>query len=776
MELLEGESLADRIHRGALPLGDVIRYGAQIAEALDRAHREGIVHRDLKPGNVMITKGGAKLLDFGLAKSAAIEVNPDGATQQKPLTQEGTILGTFQYMAPEQLEGLEADARSDIFALGAVLYEMITGRRAFDGKTKTSLIAAIVAAQPPPISVAQPLAPSALEHIVNKCLEKNADERWQSAHDVAQELRWAGNETTVASRVRPQRWVWSLVTLFALGTIVFGALYLQARLRPSPRIAFSIPPPVGFTVTGAVISPDGRSVALQLSKPGESSIWIRRLEAVDPVRLTAKGQLSNPIPLCWSPDGKSLLLVDPSGLIKLSIAGGKPELVAPRAGYGDGAAWSRSGTILYSPRFGEGLSRVPASGGELTKVTTLDAARHETLHGYPHFLADDDHFLYLVRTTGEVKSEIFAGSLSKPLKKQLVKADSLVGAWKDRLLFVRDGAMYAQEFDQKALEVRGEPRKILDDVFYYEDVASSGASVSAAGEILYVPAAQVRMQLQWTDRNGRPAEKLAELTDVGPMSLSPDESKIAMLRFDAKKGAFDVYTFDVARGLETKITGGLANHRSVHWSPDGQQLFFSADRAGMYDLFAEIEDGTAPARELWSGGDDKHVTDVSSDGKYVLANYYSPATRNDVWLVPTNGREKPRPLIVTDGTDAFAHFSPDGKSILYTSNRSGRDEVFVRSFPDGRSVQVSTGGGADAQWSGKSEIIFMAPDRTLMAAPVQMTGSAVEVAKPTPLFQLPDTVVSWTTSRRSDRFLTASIIDPQENIRVVNYVSSWDER
>ena len=314
MELLDGETLADRIGRGPLSLAEVVRYGSQIAEGLDRAHRAGIVHRDLKPGNIMITKSGAKLLDFGLAKAAVLEINPEGATQQKPLTQEGTILGTFQYMAPEQLEGLEADARTDIFGLGAVLYEMVTGKRAFEGKTRTSLIAAIVGGQPPAISALQPLAPTSLEHIITKCLEKDPDDRWQSAHDIAEELKWAGSVRSEQLTPRSTRWLWVAIAFLATVAAASSALYLRQRARKAEGFSFSILPPLGYAIRQPAISPDGREIAfVGRERSGEQSLWVRHAGTVQPVRITEKGSVSNPEKPFWSPDGKWVGFTDAGG-------------------------------------------------------------------------------------------------------------------------------------------------------------------------------------------------------------------------------------------------------------------------------------------------------------------------------------------------------------------------------------------------------------------------------------------------------------------------------
>jgi serine/threonine protein kinase/Tol biopolymer transport system component len=786
MELLDGESLADRLSRGPLPISEVIRYGSQVADALERAHRAGIIHRDLKPGNVMITKGGAKLLDFGLAKSATIEVNPEGATQHKPLTQEGTILGTFQYMAPEQLEGIEADARTDIFALGAVLYEMTTGKRAFEGKTRTSLIAAIVTGQPPAIALVQPMASSALEHVVSKCLEKNPDDRWQSAHDVGEELRWTGSGMEAAAALRParSRWVWPLIALLAVLAIGSTALYLRERSKPVTPLSFAILPPRGYTIDNPAISPDGSAVAFSAhDEARESSVWIRHTGSVEATRLTEKGAVTQPFDLFWSPDGRYVGFFDQGKLMKISAEGGRPELISGGASYGAGAAWSRSGTILFCPRFNEGLFRVPASGGgDPVRVTTLDARRRDTLQGWPQFLDDGDHYLFLLHTVAEAKNEIHAGALSggpsKMPSKLVVKADSLVGVWKGRLVFVRDGAIYAQEFDEKKLAVTGEPRKIIDDVLYSESNAHAFASISSNGAIVYLPSsiALIHMEVGWYDRSGRLVEKLFDGVTVGSLRLSADESRVVMTKFDPRKGANDLYTRDLARGVETRLTGGLSNHQNAIWSPAGDRLFFSSDRDGMYDVYAQADDGVTPPQVVMKGGDDKFPSGISPDGTRLIVAEDFAKTKNDLWLVPLTPGGTSRPLIATNGGDAGGTFSRDGKWILYVSDVSGRDEVYVRPFPDGRSVQVSTNGGSGGEWSwDNSQVFFTSRDRWVTSAPIALSGTTAAPGKPVPLFPIPRTMSWWSAGVRADHFLCAVAIDPTESVGVIHYAAGWDQ-
>jgi Tol biopolymer transport system component len=779
MELLEGETLAERIARGLLPLTEVVRYGSQIAEALDRAHRAGIIHRDLKPGNIMITKSGAKLLDFGLAKASSPVLAADGATIQKSLTQEGTILGTFQYMAPEQLEGQEADARTDIFALGAVLYEMTTGRRAFDGRTRTSLIAAIVGSDPPPIRSTQPLTPTALEHVIATCLEKEPDRRWQSAHDVASELWWiAGGSAIDQMPVRRAKRRLATIAMIALALVAAAAIGMLFRERTKPPVplAFAVMPPRGFGLGGAAISPDGRSIALIAGTPTESSLWVRRLGEITGSRITAAGAFRFILGPFWSADSQWIGFYSEGRIMKIRASGGAVETIAKLPGYFCGAAWNAKGDILYAPRFGVGLYRVPAGGGDAVPITTLDPKRRETLNGWPRFLPDGDRFLYVSHTIGEEPNEIYAGSLTSKMKQHVLRADALVGVWDGKLLFVRNGAIYAQPFDAKTLAVSGEPRSVIDEVGFIETGATAYTSMADDGAILFPPASNslMKTEIGWYDDSGRPLQKLFELPAfASQLRLTRDESKIAMTTWDPRKGADDIFSRDVARGVETRVTGGLSENGAPVWSPDGSRLYFGSDRDGMFDIYSQTDDGVSPVQTVWKGGDDKSPHDVSPDGKILLAGLYSAKTRGDLWIVPLDGGS-PRSWIATDGSDDGARFSPDGKWVAYMSDRSGRYEVYVTAFPQGRSFQISTAGGRGPEWdSDGTHVVFEQEDRTLCSVAISTSGTTVVPSKPVVLFQRPKTMNGWWRSRTAKRFLARTVLDPAETVTVMHYVKGW---
>ena len=777
MELLEGETVAERLAKGPMPLADVLKTGAQIADALDRAHRAGIVHRDLKPANVMLTKSGAKLLDFGLAKSSVQQVNPDGVTLQhdKSLTQEGTILGTFQYMAPEQLEAEEADARTDIFALGAVLYEMATGKRAFEGKTKTSLIAAIVAAQPQPVSQLMPLSPPALDHVIQKCLEKEREDRWQSAHDVAEELKWIGSVSSEQRMTRAPSAKVAIAAAIVLALALAGvtAMWLRARNAPQARVAFAVMPPKGYSSTVASLSPDGSAIAFVATRLDQGGIYVRRVDQIEAKQLT-----SNPDDhiVAWSPDSKWIAYVeDRQGarqLKKIAADGGTPETIARLDRGISVAAWAPDGTFLFSRVFGEGLFSLHPDRPDPVEVTKLDSARRESVHTGPRFLADGKRFLYLSHTIAERKNEIWAGSLDGKLRKMIVRADSLAGVTASRIYFVNDGALYEQGFDQDDLALRAQPRRLVERVFFSEAGINARADVSDNGALLYQPTSSRTVDLSWYDRNGRRIEKVLAEPDLVPLSLSHDGTRIAAEKWDHVKGANDIYVIDLVRGVRTRLTSGLSNHQEPMWSPDDSRIYFISDRDGPFDVYAQADDGATPAVPVWKSVHDKAVTDISPDGRYFLGNEAGGTTKGDIWLVPVDAPDKRRALVATDANETGAGFTPDGKWIIYRSDQSGRHELYVRRIDGGRSIQISTGGAIGyAMRVDGTEIYVRTPNNERMVVPITYQGDRVIPGTATPLFSPP--ALDYAMIAATDKgFLMRAFYDPSDYITVLHYVSA----
>ncbi|HYR27568.1 MAG TPA: protein kinase, partial [Thermoanaerobaculia bacterium] len=758
-----------------LPLGDVLRIGAQIADALDRAHRAGIVHRDLKPGNIMLTKSGAKLLDFGLAKTVHEEVNPDGETQhlEKALTQEGTILGTFQYMAPEQLEAEQADTRTDIFALGAVLYEMATGRRAFNGKTKTSLIAAIVGSQPQALSEVVPLTPPALEHVIQKCLEKERDDRWQSAHDVAQELKWIATipAEQKARTGRAAKIATAAAVLLGLALAGVTAMWLRARSAPKPRTAFAVLPPKGFVFRAHLLSPDGTAIVFgSATERTEGGLWVRRVDQVEAKRLTNDPEDHA---VAFSPDSKWIAFVSSRQLKRISVDGGTAEVVSSHVKAASGGAWAPDGTIVLNMGWGQGLVAVRQDGAEPVAVTTLDAKRRESFHGWPEFLDDGNRFLYLVHTIAEQKNEIWAASLDGKTKKLLVRADGLVGTSGRDLYFTRDGAVYAQELDQDALKLEGEPRRVIERVGFFESDSYAGAAVAGGGELLYYPQSNMerRVEVAWYDRGGRRIEKLFDEVSMVGVELSLDGRKVVGQKLDPAKGAHDIFVIDLARGTRSRVTSGLSNHINPQFSRDGTRVFYTSDSDGVYDIYVQSEDGTTPPVPVWKGGnDDKTLEDVSPADDSVLATAWDPKTQSDLFLIsPKNER---RPFIVTEASEFEAEFSPDGKWVGYVSDRSGRYEAYVRPLEGGRSVQVSTNGASGFAWSADGrEMLIRTLDNARVAVPLTFSGDTAVPGTPVPMFTAParDYYIIAETPKG---LLISTIPDPSDYVQMLYYDSA----
>jgi Tol biopolymer transport system component len=765
MELVEGETLADRIARGPLPVGDVLRFGVQIAEALDRAHSAGIVHRDLKPGNIMITRGGAKLLDFGLAKSgSALTVSAEDATQHKSLTQEGTIVGTFQYMSPEQLEGADVDHRTDIFALGAVLYEMVTGRRAFEGKNKTSLIASIVGAEPKPISSVQPLAPAGLEHVVKKCLTKERDERWQSARDIAGELQWIAesrsSEAVKAPSRRPGQ-TWMLATAVAVTAAVAAAAtaFILLRNRPADPpmvLSLALPPHAPYEFFGqAALSSDGTALTfVAYGGPGGVSLWLRELAQREARPLPETGGAQYPF---WSPDGRSIGFFADGKLKRIAVAGGSPQTIcAAPSPYG--GAWNRDGVIV----FGDGenpLYRVDAGGGTPRTVTRLMPS--EEGHRWPSFLPDGDHFIFLGDAPRTESHHIKIGSLRDGSSRDLFQAVTNAQFLEpDYILFVRAGALLAQRFDVKALSLTGEPRVIAENVVGNGDAHHREFSASPNGRLLY-RAARAEAQLTWVDRTGKVIETVGQPRRLGGIfHLSPDQQRIAFETLDNDGRADDVWMIDRGRAITSRLTFDPASDMSPAWSPDGTQVAFFSMRKSFGGLY--IADVASPANAT-------ALADNAEPQSWVGDNIACVAARGsqyDIAIYSVKSRRL-QPYLVTAFSEQNPALSPDGHWIAYQSNESGRDEVYVEEFPShAHRRQVSNGGGGYPIWRADSrELFYGAPGSMLIA--VDMTS---DKSTPKTLFRLPGN--SCEAAADGQRFLVDQPLDDVTK-QPITVVTNW---
>ncbi len=755
MEYLEGETLSERLLKGPLAFDQVLRYGIEIADALDKAHRQGIVHRDLKPGNVMITKSGVKLLDFGLAKAILPEPSRASLTSlPTALTQEGTILGTFQYMAPEQLEGKEADARTDIFALGTVLYEMATGQKAFSGKTQASLIAAIIERVPPAISTISPMTPPAFDRVVKACLDKDPDDRWQTAHDVMLELRWVAEggsaaglpAPVVARRKSREKLAWVLAVLFAAGAIASAVVALRfwrAAARTRTVRASVMPPPKSsfrfFGLSGAMaLSPDGRFLAYVAALPeGRRILWLRPLDSVAEQALSGTEESTFPF---WSPDSRFIGFFANDRLKKIAVAGGPALTICPAVD-GRGGTWSRDGSILFALR-NSPIYRVPEAGGSAVEVTKFDPIRADTSHRWPAALPDGRHFLYLASPQGSASENnaLFFASIDGRENRKLLQPAPMNALCASRhVLYARENTLLAQPFDAARGRFSGEAFPVAENLFVDPLFSRAAFSASENGVLAYQTGEAIvyGAKYSWYDRTGKeiaPA-MTAPLLARG-FRLSPDDSRLAASVFDLAGGNMDIWVIDLRRGARSRLTFDPTVETSPVWSPDGARIAFSSDRKGQ-PLIVKSSSGTGGEEILFQSDDAKNPTSWSTDGRFLLFNRTLSKTKTDVWVLPLFGDRKPFPLVQSEFIDRNGQFSPDGRWVAFVSDESGRLEIYVVPFPGpGGKWQVSTGGGTAPRWSTDGrELFYASPDHDLVTVEVK-SGSEFQVSSPKLLFSL----------------------------------------
>jgi len=796
MEYLEGETLADRLRRGRLPMDQLAKIGCEISGALDAAHRAGIVHRDLKPGNVMLVKSGAKLMDFGLAKpaamgaagnssapllSAAVTVTSPGP-QAAPLTTAGSIVGTVQYMSPEQVEGREADARSDIFALGAVLYEMATGRRAFEGRSQLNVASAILEREPEPLSSVEPSAPPALEDIVRICLAKDPDERYASAHDIQLQLRRAVRAMPPARQDRGKsRWLlWAAAVLLLAAVALLASSLLRRQERTPVSAEILAPPATTLDLTGEqaappVLSPDGRLLVVGAA----GRLWLR--QTGDGTYSALEGTSGAAFPF-WSPDSRSIGFFANAKLQTMDVRGGTPVTVCA-AQSARGGAWGRDNVIVFAPSIQTPLSKVPAGGGTPVAVTTLNIREHST-HRWPFFLPDGEHFIYLAANHNDNKGAangIYLGSVDGKENRRLMHATSNAIYSSGYLLFVKDGELLEQRFDAHALKLAGEPVRVQHRIFLDGGVWRNVFSASDTGLLLYLSAsADLAGRIRWVSDTGK---TLATLDDAGAQNprLSPDGKKVAVEKGDPQS---DIWIYEVAGPVRVRFTASGRNFSPV-WSPDGRRLLFTnIGGANTTSSTANMMIGPTNGGENVAALNPSDVyqnpTDWSRDGKFILFQRGDTGV-SELWATEVRAGSTPFPLVKSLHQSHDGRFSPDGKWVAFTSRESGRFEVYITPFPGpGPRLQISTGGGEGPRWrqDGREIYFYRAPGE-VMAVAITTVGGEARVENPRKLFQArigTNTFSSpaYDVTPDGRKFIVYSTGDLNANQSPLNLVVNWD--
>ena len=802
MECVEGETLAKRLEKGPLPLDQVLKYGAQIADALDKAHRAGIVHRDLKPGNIMLTASGAKLLDFGLAKPAAPLVSGatlTAATPTTPVTQEGTVVGTFQYMSPEQVEGNGVDSRSDIFSLGAVLYEMVTGKKAFEGKSQLSVASSILEKEPTSISSIKPLTPPTLDHAIRRCLSKDPEDRWQTARDLELELKWiaeAGSQAeTLARVIRPkglQHWLPWVVALAAAFIATLLTIVHFSRSTPEAKVVSStILPPEGGAfvfngpVGGAFLSPDGSSVAFIARVGKVTQLWVRPLNSFSARALPGTEDTSFAF---WSPDSHNLGFFAQGKLKRIPVAGGPPQTLCD-ADSERGASWGRSDVILFARVNGE-IQRIPASGGTPERVTKLDLSRHEGTHRWPYFLPDGNHFLFMAALLGPVSEDnvFYLGSLDGKPSRILAHGSSPIRYASGYALYLVGATLIARPFDTAKLDFTGEPVSIAEGVQSDPMFSNAIFAVSENGLLLYqLGKGSNAHSLLLFDRTGKRLGSIGESSAGSGPRFSPDAKALLYDLASPNLGKLDLWLMDLGSGNRTRLTTdalNLAAHFAV-WSPDGTQAAYTSLRTGTPGIWIKTLNRITPEKERWEASDDNFIaaTDWTADGKYlVLTERPTRTGAFRISLLSIAGKDGPEQLLEVQGANLSAgQVSRDGRWIAYTSTESGRNEIYISSFPKATGkLQVSVAGGLNPRWKGDGKELYYLAETTLMAVELKGSGGSLQVGAIRSLFEIPQTrfltatlgLSMYNVTADGNRFVMDSVLT-EESATPLNLVTNW---
>jgi Tol biopolymer transport system component/predicted Ser/Thr protein kinase len=796
MEFVEGNTLAHLVKQGPMPLDAVLRYGIQIADALSAAHAKGVIHRDLKPANIIPTSSGVKVLDFGLAKLGATKLGTSEAggsssevvTRTEPMTEPGSILGTLHYMAPEQAEGKETDERSDIFSFGAVLYEMLTGKRAFDGDSKTAILAAILKDQPQPISQFQPQVPRALDRVVWKCLEKKPPERWHSAHDLKQTLELidlagpTSASTSVSNsasqagglRHKSNKWLWAAVGAVAIAAAVGLALWAPWRkVAPAQAVRFEVGPAAKMTFidqASMAVSPDGRWMVFPaVAEDGVQRYFIRAIDGIEVRALP--GAEGNQTPASWSYDSRWVVFLSGNKLKKVDMQGGPPQALAdfPNNRLG-GAAWSPDGVIIAGTD-GSPILRMPASGRQPTPITALNPG--DTGDRWPQFLPDGKHFLYHHSSSDPGKEGVYVGSIdvqpNQQNRQRLLATDRQAyyapapGGSTEHLIFLRGTTLMAQPFDPGKMTLSGEPTAIADGVDSFTDTNHGLFSVSDTGTLVYRGGSGPQTRLTWFDLQGNPTGTLGDPGDYAFPAISPDGGRVAV-SIGAQTNR-DIWILDMARGgASTRFTFEPGRDDTPAWSPDGKNIAFASNRDGQMNLYLKPADSSGEEKLILKTAEYKIAQRFTKDGRFLLFDSTGPKTQQDIWALPfplpSQGEAKPISLLKTQFIEYRERVSPDGRWLAYMSDESGTNEIYVRPFtPEalaGTSAKsrVSTGGGDRSLWSPDSKELFYLGQTQVMAVDID-TSKGFQAGTPRRMFAAPTGAVtgSWDLSPDGKHFL-----------------------
>jgi Tol biopolymer transport system component/predicted Ser/Thr protein kinase len=777
MEFIEGTPL-----RGPLPQAQAVEYAGQILDALDAAHRKGITHRDLKPANILVTKQGIKLLDFGLAKQAGTLPAQGDTALTQTLTQQGQILGTLQYMAPEQLQGKETDARSDLFSFGCVLYEMLTGKRAFEGQSAASVIAAILQREPAPLTTAPPL-----ERVVRRSLAKDPDQRFQTARDLKAALTWALEQPPSSAAKPSRRWWWIAAAFLVIGALDgWSIAHFRQPAADDRAFRLQILPPEGgqFVVSGnnvggLALSPDGRTAAFVATGNGKTGLWVRPLDGTAARQIAKTEGAFYPF---WSPDSKSIAFFTHGQLRRVDPAGGAPIAICNAPLFARGESWSSDGQIIFGTT-ASGLFRVPASGGTPSPLTTIEASRGERTHRFPQVLPNG-HLIFLLLSEKPENTGVYAASLSKPGERVKLLATGTNAVYapgadgKGYLLWLRGGALVAQEFNPGTLKFAGEPHVVADTVAASALLGQMNAAASAGGVLLY-SAYNVSSQFTWLDRAGKPMGVVGEPGEYASFRLSPDGLSIVASRNIA--GASDLWRLEVKRGVSGRLTSNSGFNIYPVWSPDGRAIVFGGPTR---NLFRKESNGAGSEERLTQSPNSQIATDWSLDGRFVLYREISPETGADLWVLPVTPEGKPapgaqpRPYLRTPFNERLGRFSPEAppRWVAYQSDETGRDEVYIAAFPEPRGeVRISTDGGQYPQWgAGGRELFYVSLDNKLMAVSLKLGADSVEPSAPRELFPMPAVDTGWSpydATADGQRFLVRAT--PSQAGQPLTVIVNW---